>query len=111
MAKRKKKDRKHSHYFKSVAHLLYIDVYRVLALYNVTDQAVAHAVKKLLVAGGRGVKDTRKDIQEAIDTLVRRLEMQEEDELIGFQEQMERVLRKEAKKARKSMAVELVGLN
>lgn len=100
----KKKDRKHKHYFKNVAHLTHIDVYRVLALYNVTDQAVAHAVKKLLVAGGRGVKDTTRDIQEAIDTLVRRLEMAREDELAQFSDQMERALNKSAKKFRKELA-------
>lgn len=106
----KKKDRKHKHYFKCVAHLTHIDVYRVLALYNVTDQAVAHAVKKLLVAGGRGVKDTRRDIQEAIDTLMRRLEMDEEDELIQFQDQMEKALKKASKKALKSLDIGLVGV-
>lgn len=71
--------RKHPHYFKSVAHLAEVDVYRVLDLFGVTDQALGHAVKKLLVAGGRGVKDQRKDIQEAVDTLQRRLEMMDED--------------------------------
>ena len=73
--------RKHNHYFKNVAHLQEIDVYRVLDLFEVTDQALGHAIKKLLCAGKRGAgKDHRKDIQEAIDTLQRRLEMQDEDE-------------------------------
>lgn len=72
--------RKHNHYFKSVAGLTHIDVYRVLALFAVTDQALGHAIKKLLVAGGRGAgKDFRKDVQEAVDTLQRRLEMLDED--------------------------------
>lgn len=71
--------RKHPHYFKSVAHLAEVDVYRVLDLFGVTDQALGDAIKKLLVAGGRGVKDQRKDIQEAVDTLLRRLEMMDED--------------------------------
>jgi len=70
---------KHSHYFKSVDGLDRIDVYRVLQLYNVTDPCFQHAVKKLLVAGGRGAgKDVSKDIQEAIDTLQRWQEMQNE---------------------------------
>lgn len=70
---------KHSHYFKSVEGLKFIDVYRVLQLYNVTDPCIQHAVKKLLVAGGRGAgKDINRDIQEAIDTLVRWQEMQTE---------------------------------
>lgn len=71
--------RKHSHYFKDVSHLETVDVYRVLDLFGVTDQAVGHAVKKLLCAGQRGSKDARRDIQEAVDTLSRRIEMYAED--------------------------------
>ncbi len=72
--------RKHNHYFKSVVKYDEIDVYRVLQLFGVTDQAIGHAVKKLLVAGGRGAgKDISRDIQEAIDTLERWKEMREED--------------------------------
>ncbi|CAB4194451.1 hypothetical protein UFOVP1254_66 [uncultured Caudovirales phage] len=75
-----KAPRKHGHYFKDVSKLHEIDVYRVLKLFNVTDPAISHAVKKLLVAGGRGAgKDVQKDVQEAIDTLVRWQEMQQED--------------------------------
>lgn len=76
--------RKHAHYFRSVAHLNEVDVYRVLELFNVTDQALGHAIKKLLAPGGRGAgKDFRKDVQEAIDTLTRRLEMLDEDATAG----------------------------
>lgn len=100
-----KKKRKHSHYFKNVAHLTHVDVYRVLALYDVTDQALAHAIKKLLVAGGRGVKDFKRDVQEAIDTLNRRIEMFEEDELVKFQDQLEGALRREAKRAQQRYAM------
>lgn len=72
---------KHPHYHKDVCHLETIDVYRVLALFNVTDPCIQHAVKKLLVAGGRGAgKDIDKDIQEAIDSLQRFQEMRAEDE-------------------------------
>lgn len=72
--------RKHSHYFKSVVGLEAVDVYRVLELFNVTDPCLQHAVKKLLVAGGRGAgKDIFRDIQEAIDTLERWKEMRSED--------------------------------
>lgn len=70
---------KHSHYFKSVSHLDHVDVYRVLHLFDVTDPCVQHAIKKLLVAGGRGAKDEAKDIQEAIDTLERWKAMRAED--------------------------------
>lgn len=72
--------RKHSHYFRSVSHLKEIDIYRLLDLFNVTDQALGHAIKKLVVPGMRGGgKPARKDIEEAIDTLQRRLEMMDED--------------------------------
>ena len=46
-----------------------IDVYRVIAAYDVTDSEVAHAVKKLLAPGQRGVKEERQDIEEAIQSL------------------------------------------
>lgn len=67
-------------YFRDVSHLTKIDVYRVLQLFGVTDQAVGHAIKKLLLAGVRtGGKDFEKDIGEAMDTLARRKAMLEED--------------------------------
>lgn len=70
----------HNHYFKDVSHLQEIDVYRVLDLFKVTDPCIQHAVKKLLVAGGRGAgKDISRDIKEAIDSLNRWHEMRRED--------------------------------
>lgn len=72
---------KHPHYHKDVRHLETIDVYRVLHIFNVTDPCIQHAVKKLLVAGGRGAgKDVSKDVQEAIDSLQRFQEMRQEDQ-------------------------------
>lgn len=72
--------RAHSHYFKDIGHLRTVDVYRVLSLFGISDPCLQHAAKKILVAGGRGAgKDIHKDIQEAIDTLVRWQEMQKED--------------------------------
>ena len=71
---------KHSHYYKNVAHLRDIDAYRVLERFGVTDPSIQHAVKKLLVAGGRGAgKDQDQDVQEAIDSLRRFQEMRIED--------------------------------
>lgn len=72
--------RRHAHYFRSVAGLQEIDIYRVLELFGVTDQALGHAAKKIMMPGLRGAKATRKDIEEAIDTLQRRLEMMDEDD-------------------------------
>lgn len=71
--------KKHSHYFKDVKHLSEVDVYRVLGLFNVTDQAIGHAIKKLLCAGQRGAKDLLKDYGEAIDSIQRAAEMIGED--------------------------------
>lgn len=46
----------------------------------VVDPCLQHAVKKLLVAGGRGGgKDISRDIQETIDALRRWQEMREEE--------------------------------
>lgn len=70
---------KHQHYFKDVSGLSHVDVYRVLQLFGVTDPCLQHAIKKLLVAGNRGVKDMDKDVQEAIDTLGRWQAMRVED--------------------------------
>lgn len=58
-----------------------IDIYRVLNIFNVTDPCIQHAVKKLLVAGGRGHKDIETDIEEAIQALERWQDMREEEEL------------------------------
>jgi hypothetical protein len=73
--------KKHPHYHKDVRHLGSIDVYRVLSLFNVTDPCLQHAIKKLLVAGGRGAgKDITQDVKEAIDSCNRLLEMRTEDQ-------------------------------
>lgn len=76
-----RQNEKHSHYKKDVSHLNVIDVYRVLELYGVESHAVGHAIKKLLCCGQRGAKGRKQDIQEAIDSLNRELEMVTEDEL------------------------------
>lgn len=70
---------KYPHYYKQ-SPTESVDVYRVLRMFNVRDPAIAHAVKKLLAAGKRTeVKDASKDIQEAIDSLQRYQEMDNED--------------------------------
>jgi len=70
----------HDHYFKDVQTLKSVDVYRVLVLFGVTNPCLQHAIKKLLCAGQRGIKDQKQDVQEAIASLLRYLEMQTEDE-------------------------------
>jgi hypothetical protein len=53
-----------------------IDVYDVLQAFNVTNPATAHAIKKLLVAGGRGYKDVQQDLDEAIQSIQRAKELE-----------------------------------
>ena len=55
-----------------------LDIYRILSLYNVTDPCLQHSIKKLLCAGKRGLKNQIQDINEAILSLKRFLEMQGE---------------------------------
>jgi hypothetical protein len=54
-----------------------IDVYDVLQAFNVTNPATAHAIKKLLVAGGRGYKDVQQDLDEAIQSIQRAKELEQ----------------------------------
>jgi len=55
-----------------------LDPYRILRLYEITDPAIQHAIKKLLRCG-RAHKPMIQDIQEVIDTLHRWQEMEKED--------------------------------
>ena len=57
---------------------VFSDVYDVLVAFNVACPAVAHAVKKLLMAGQRGHKDRLTDLQEAAVALTRAVELEGE---------------------------------
>ena len=57
-----------------------VDVYDILAAYNVTNPADAHAIKKMLCPGQRGVKDGIQDRQEAIVSLQRAIELESNHE-------------------------------
>ena len=74
--------RKHSHYHKDVGHLLTMDVYRLCERFEINDPsgATQHAIKKLVCAGQRGSKGLLQDLQEAVDTINRRIEMIYEDQ-------------------------------
>ena len=56
-----------------------IDVYRVLKIFNITEPAQQHAIKKLLRAG-ESVKDLDTDIHESIECLERWKEMIKESD-------------------------------
>ena len=54
-----------------------IDVYDVLTLFDVTNPALQHAIKKLLCPGQRTVaKDKIQDLREAILSIERAIEME-----------------------------------
>ena len=57
-----------------------MDVYDVLMAFGVTNPAIQHAVKKLLMPGQRGYKDKSTDIAEAIMALQRAKELEREFE-------------------------------
>lgn len=69
----------HPHYFKSVRGLEYIDVYRLLELYEVTCPVAQHIVKKALAAGKRGSKNQSRDMQDIADSAARWFDMRTED--------------------------------
>lgn len=68
---------KYPHYYKDVTHLSAVDVYLMLHLFPLNDDStcLGHAVKKIMVPGGRGAKGRQQDIEEAIDSLKRFLEI------------------------------------
>ena len=55
---------------------IFIDVYDVLSSFNVTNPAIAHAVKKLLAGGERGYKSKVLDYEEAIASIKRGIELE-----------------------------------
>lgn len=55
-----------------------VDVCDVLVAYDVTCPAVAHAVKKLLMPGQRGAKDTLQDLREARQSIDRAILLESE---------------------------------
>lgn len=56
-----------------------LDPMRVVDLFQVTEMGVSQAIKKLLRLGGKH-KTKRKDLEEAITSLQRTIEMMDEDE-------------------------------
>lgn len=58
-----------------------VDVYSVLNTFAVHNPATAHALKKLLAAGTRGYKDTVQDLEEAIVSIKRAIELESDNKL------------------------------
>lgn len=57
-----------------------LDVYDVLIAFNVTNPATQHAIKKLLMPGTRGHKDTLQDLNEAYQSIARAIELEKNNE-------------------------------
>jgi hypothetical protein len=54
-----------------------VDTYDIIHLFNITNPAAAHALKKVLVTGGRGGGKSRKqDFSEAIKSLERAIQLE-----------------------------------
>lgn len=53
-----------------------LDVYDVLQAWNVSNPATQHAVKKLLMPGARGHKDTLQDLAEARQSIDLAIELE-----------------------------------
>ena len=53
-----------------------VDVYDVLTAFEISCPALAHALKKLLAAGSRGVKSAVQDKEEAIASIKRSIELE-----------------------------------
>jgi hypothetical protein len=60
-----------------------VDVYDILRAFAVTDPAIQHAIKKLLCTGIRGHKDSRQDLEEAIQSIERALDVVKVDEKLA----------------------------
>lgn len=64
-----------SKYKRSVSSLT-IDIYDVLQAWQVTNPAIQHAIKKLLQPGQRGHKTRTEDLQEALVSIERAIELE-----------------------------------
>ena len=56
-----------------------IDIYDVLKAWGVTCPATQHAIKKLLQPGERGHKDKLTDLREALASVERAIQMEEQE--------------------------------
>ncbi len=65
--------------YQRIAPVPTIDVYTIARLYDVTDAAQFHALKKIL-GSGTGEKSRRQEIREAIQALERSLALDKEME-------------------------------
>ena len=67
-----------SKYHREIKKGVFVDVYDVLSAFEVVNPAMQHALKKMLAPGKRGAKDTVQDMQEAIQSIERAIELEGE---------------------------------
>ena len=73
-------ERKHNHYWFDLQGFDNADIYRLIALLNITHPCAQHIFKKVVCAGNRGHKDMLQDVADIEDTAKRWAEMLIEDE-------------------------------
>ena len=56
-----------------------VDVYDVLLAFNISCPAMQHALKKMLCSGLRGHKPSIQDKQEAIDSILRSIQLERQN--------------------------------
>lgn len=59
---------------------VFVDVYDVLAAWEVKNPALQHLVKKALQPGGRGHKSTQQDLHDILASAARAIELEERAE-------------------------------
>ena len=62
---------------KTDGEIIIADVYSILKAFDVKNPATQHAIKKLLASGQRGYKDIIQDLEEAKDSILRAIELEE----------------------------------
>ena len=67
-----------SKYHREIKDNVWVDIYDVLVAFEVDNPAIQHALKKMLAPGKRGVKDKITDIKEAIISLNRAIELEQD---------------------------------
>lgn len=67
-----------SKYHREIKPGVFVDVYDVLAAWNVTNPALQHLIKKALQPGARGHKTTEQDMQDIVDSAIRAKQLETE---------------------------------
>jgi len=67
-----------SKYHREIKKGVLVDVYDILSAFEVVNPAMQHALKKMLAPGKRGAKDTIQDMKEAIQSIERAIELEQE---------------------------------